>query len=886
MKTLTIIDTFGFFFRNYYALPRLQSSSGFPTGLLTGFINFIASLNKEHDTDYILFALDSKERVVRKEIDENYKANRPPPPPELLKQLPVAIEWIKEMGFEQITCDGYEADDVIASIVDLAKQEGVKVRIVSHDKDLYQLIDDGKVVIYDPMKKVEIDEEKCIEKFGVKPSQVVDYLAIVGDSADNIPGVKGIGAKGASKLLKEFGTLEAIYENLDKIGNERTKKLLIESKESAFLSQKLATLYHNLCNDYDLQTFSFPQTNPILKIADELISYDMTAILKRAGATYESSKHSPSKPKEAFEAILVQDSDTLDRIIDTIPPESVVAFDTETTSLESRTAKIVGFSFAFDEQKAYYVPIAHHYLGVGDQISLQDAQKRLKKLLQFPIVGQNLKYDYKILKHNFDPQLPTPHGDTMIISWLLDSSLSAGLDNMAKRYFQYEMVKFKDVVKKGEDFGSVDLESATRYAAEDAWMTLKLYRFFQDKLDPTLTKEAQEVEYPFIQTLIEMEDAGIKVDVPFFEQLLERANHTIETLTQSIYELAEGEFNINSTQQLGKILFEKLGLKASKKTKTGYSTNEKVLHDLYDEHPIIPKILEYREIYKLRSTYIKPLLDLGKKDANHRIYTQFLQTGTTTGRLSSKNPNLQNIPVRTELGREIRQGFIAKEGYKLLSIDYSQIELRLLAHFSKDHTLLEAFVSDTDIHLQTAAKIFGEDRAQEMRSVAKSINFGLLYGMGSRKLAQTIGVTTAEAKQYIESYFATFPTVKSYLESIKESAKRENAVYTLLGRRRVFDWESANAFEKSGFEREAVNTKFQGSAADLIKLTMNRFHTQINRDEAQMLLQIHDELIFEVKEEAVESFSQWAKELMESIYRLEVPLKCSVSIGNNWGELK
>ncbi len=886
MKTLTIIDTFGFFFRNYFALPRLQSSSGFPTGLLTGFINFIASINKEHDTDYILFALDSKERVVRKEIDENYKANRPPPPPDLLKQLPIAIEWIKEMGFEQITCDGYEADDVIASIVDLAKKESVKVRIVSHDKDLYQLIDDGKVVIYDPMKKIEIDEEKCIEKFGVKPSQVVDYLAIVGDSADNIPGVKGIGPKGASKLLKEFGTLEAIYENLDKIGNERTKKLLIESKESAFLSQKLATLYHNLCDDYDLQSFSFPQTNPILKIADELISYDMTAILKRAGATYESNKSSSPKPKEAFEAVLVQDNDTLEHIIDTIPSESVVAFDTETTSLESRTAKIVGFSFAFDEQKAYYVPIAHHYLGVGDQITHEEAKNALKRLLSFPIVGQNLKYDYKILKHNFDLDLPTPHGDTMIISWLLDSSLSAGLDNMAKRYFGYEMVKFKEVVKKGEDFGSVDLESATGYAAEDAWMTLKLYRFFQDKLDPTLTKEAQEVEYPFIQTLIEMEDAGIKVDVPFFEQLLDRANHTIETLTQSIYELAEGEFNINSTQQLGKILFEKLGLKASKKTKTGYSTNEKVLHDLYDEHPIIPKILEYREIYKLRSTYIKPLLDLGKKDANHRIYTQFLQTGTTTGRLSSKNPNLQNIPVRTELGREIRQGFIAQEGYKLLSIDYSQIELRLLAHFSKDHTLLEAFVSDTDIHLQTAAKIFGEDRAQEMRSVAKSINFGLLYGMGSRKLAQTIGVSTAEAKQYIESYFATFPTVKSYLESIKESAKRENAVYTLLGRRRVFDWESANAFEKSGFEREAVNTKFQGSAADLIKLAMNKFEEEINTDKARMLLQIHDELIFEVKDESVESFSQWAKDLMESIYTLEVPLKCSVSIGNNWGELK
>ncbi len=884
MKTITVFDTFGFFFRNYYALPQLKSKKGFPTGLLTGFMNFIATLSKEHQTDYILFALDSKERVVRKEIDKNYKANRPPPPKDLKEQLPVAIEWIKKMGFKQLEIGGYEADDVIASIVEYAKDKDLKVNIVSHDKDLYQLIDDSKVLIFDPIKKKEIDEDGCIKKFGVKPSQIVDYLSIVGDSADNIPGVKGIGDKGARKLLSEFGSLENIYENIDKIGNERTKKLLLESKESAFLSKKLATLYNDLIQECDLNEFEFPKQNPILKIADELIDLDMTTILKRAAIEFENGNK--EKQKELFTPTLLDTKERLFKIIEEIPTKSIVAFDTETTSLEAKDAKIVGFSFAFNEKEAYYVPIAHNYLGVGDQISLEDAKEAIQRLFSFKIVGQNLKYDLKILKHNFDLDRLKIEADTMIISWLLDSSLSAGLDNMAKRYFDYDMLKFKDVVKKGDNFATVDLNEACRYAAEDAWMTLKLFNFFEDKLDERLKRVAKRVEYPFIQTLIDMEDEGIKVSVEFFSSLLQKADKKISDLSSQIYTLAGSEFNINSTKQLGEILFEKLNLKRGKKTKTGYSTNEKVLNDLLDEHPIIPKLLEYREIYKLRSTYIKPLLELGKKDPQNRIYTNFLQTGTTTGRLSSKNPNLQNIPVRSELGREVREGFVAKDGYRLISIDYSQIELRLLAHFSKDSTLLQAFRDDKDIHLQTAIKIFGKEEAKSKRDIAKSINFGLLYGMGSRKLAQTIGVSVAEAKSYIESYFASFPTIKSYLEEVKDRAKRESAIYTLLGRRRVFDYSRASAMEKAAFERESVNTLFQGSAADLIKLSMNKIDKEIDKSFANMLLQIHDELIFEVREDKAKEFGDWAKELMESIYELEVPLKCSVSIGNNWGELK
>ncbi|RUM66036.1 MAG: DNA polymerase I [Sulfurospirillum sp.] len=888
MKTLTVIDTFGFFFRNYYALPQLKSTKGFPTGLLTGFINFIATLNKEHGTDYLVFALDSKERAIRKDIDPNYKANRPAPPEDLVKQLPVAIELIEKMGFPKVEIPRYEADDVIASLVDCAKEQGIKVKIVSHDKDLYQLIDDDRVVLYDPMKKVEINEAKCIEKFGVPPAQIVDYLALVGDASDNIPGVRGIGPKGATKLLKEFGSIENIYANLDKIANPRTRKLLEEGKENAFLSKKLATLYHDILPSCEIERYRFPDENPITRVADELLELDMKTLLQRAGATYqhtEDEKMCTQKP--GFEAKLLDTKTKVLEEIAKIPKDTPVAFDTETDSLSPFEANIVGYSFAVNEEEAFYVPIAHSYLGVGKQLSKEDAKETLEKLMKYPIVGQNLKYDFAILRGNFGFENLKVYADTMIISWLLNPGESAGLDNMAKRHFSHEMVKFKDTVKKGENFSSVALEEACEYAAEDAWMTLKLYNTLWEKLDEKRKKVAKELEFPFVVTLLDMEEAGIKIDQPFFRELKSEADETIAALTHDIYALAGKEFNINSTQQLGKILFDDLGLKAGKKTKTGYSTNEQVLQDLYEAHPIIPKILEYREIYKLRSTYIEPLLKLAKKAPDGRIHTSFLQTGTATGRLSSKNPNLQNIPVRSEIGRRIREGFIAAEGYKLIGIDYSQMELRLLAHYSKDPALIEAFREGKDIHAETAAKIFGPENAQKMRPVAKSINFGLLYGMGSRKLAQTIHVSPSEAKSFIEKYFASFPTVKAYLESIKAFAKEHGYVETLLGRRRYFDYENANAFAKASFERESVNTVFQGSAADIIKLAMQRLHdSETDKKEKVMLLQIHDELIFEVREDLAEAFAAKAKTVMENIYTLEVPLECTVAIGNNWGELK
>ena len=885
MKTLTIIDTFGFFFRNYYALPQLRNSEGFPTGLLTGFANFIYAIKNEHDTDYILFALDSKGKNFRHDIDPTYKANRPEAPEDLKKQLPVAISWIEKMGFKCYKEEGYEADDVIASAVKFAKSHDIKVRIVTHDKDLYQLIDDGRVVIYDPMKKLEIDSEKCFEKFGVYPSKINEYLSLVGDTADNIPGVKGIGPKGAKKLLDDFQTVENVYENLEKVGNPRVKSMLEEGKEKAFLSKQLVRLDDSLTIADKFESFYFPCENPLLNIADELEKYELRHMLLRVknGALHV-------KPKEEnatqFKAILLDDAPMLFHVIEGLEQGCIVAFDTETNALDAYRAKIVGFSFAVNEREAYYVPIGHSYLGVGDQICLADAKKALEMLFTHKIVGQNLKFDLAVIEHNFGISDVMIYADTMLLAWLLNPESSVGLDTLALRFFNHSMVKFKEVVAKGENFSSVSLDKACEYASEDAWMTLKLFHKLHEMLEPHLLELAKEVEFPFIKTLMKMEKEGIQVDGAYFDALLKRTDGAIEALKTEIFALCHSTFNLNSTQQLGAVLFEQLGLPPVKKTKTGYSTDENVLNELLDKHPSIAKILEYRELYKLRSTYIEPLLKLSKESPLSRVHTSFMQTGTATGRLSSKDPNLQNIPVKTALGREVRGGFVAKEGYQLIGIDYSQIELRLLAHFSGDEAMVDAFNLGKDIHQETALKLFGEAEAAAKRSVAKSINFGLLYGMGPKRLSETLGISTKEAKSYIEGYFATFPTIKEYLGRIAQSAKEEGFVQTLLGRKRFFDFEHANAMQYAGYLREAVNTVFQGSAADLIKLAMNQIMATLVNDEAKLLLQIHDELIFEVKKERAQAFALEAKKIMEGVYVLKVPLNVSIAIGENWGELK
>jgi DNA polymerase-1 len=897
LKTITIIDTFGFFFRSYFALPPLRNSEGFPTGLLTGFVNLVDTLRREHSTDYLVFALDTKGKTFRNDIYPAYKANRDPAPDDLVRQLPIAIEWIEQMGFANLSREGFEADDVITTVTKFAKAKGMKVRIVSHDKDLYQMIEDGKVEMYDSVKRSVVNEQTCIDKFGVSPKDFINFQAIIGDSSDNVPGVKGIGKVGGSKLINQYHNLEAIYADISNCGTPRTQKLLLESKEMAFLSRELVTMRTDVFADIDVESFVFEDKNYLSCLLDEFEQYEMKQAIKKAKVGMNSEDcergfvEAPT-PTLSFEAVLLDSKEKLDNILNNLDKESIIAFDTETTGLDTKVAKMVGFSFCFDKNTSYYVPIGHSYLGVEEQVFIDDAVKAIKGLMKHHIIGQNLKFDFALLENQYNIKTPIPYADTMILAWLSNPSSKVGLDALAKDYFDYTMKPFKDMVKKGENFSSVSIEDASFYAGEDAWMTFMLYGAIKKNMELSslthLLKEAKNIEYPFIEVLRRMENLGIEVDADKLIALGDRLSKDLESLTKEIYTLANSEFNIKSPQQLGNILFGTLGLKGGKKTKTGYSTNEAVLKSLLSEHEIIPKILAYREYQKILSTYVKPLLKLSALDKKSRIYTHFLQTGTATGRLSSREPNLQNIPVRSAIGRMVREAFVAKEGYTLISIDYSQIELRLLAHYSQDKALLEAFRDGVDIHLATSVRLFGEDQAQEKRNFAKSVNFGLLYGMGAKKLSDELGITSKEAKQIIINYFDSFPTVKSFLESIQEAVKEDGFVETLLKRRRLFDYENANGMQKAGFMRESVNTVFQGSAADLIKLSMNAIDTLIQAKDldAFMLLQIHDELIFEVKKEEAENLGQKFKEIMENIYSLDVPLVCSVSIGDNWGVLK
>jgi len=912
-KTVTIIDTFGFFFRSFYALPQhLKNKDGFPTGLLTGFTNFISTLEKQHDSDYIIFAIDTKGDTFRNEIDPNYKANRKSPPPELTMQLPVAISWIDKMGYKTLGMSGFEADDMIATVTHLAKQKGYTVRVVSHDKDLYQLIDDGQVTVIDAIKRKTMDEDACYEKYGVTPSQFIDYQSILGDTADNVPGVKGIGKVGAEKLLKEYGTLDNIYENIDAIKGA-TQKKLIESKENAYMSKELVTLKPDVFTEFDFEEYKMDVVNPFLNIYDELVEYEQNAVIRYLKAKKlvpddsTSSSHNYNndnvpllashplvvelKNKLEFKATLITDVKELNKVLDTLTPETIVAFDTETTGLEYEKDHLVGFSFCINEKEAYYVPFAHFYLGVADQISLDDAARAMRKIFNSRVVGHNIKFDLHFVTRFLNEELEV-YGDSMILAWLINPESGLALDKLSDVLLNHKMLAFKDTVKKGETFASVELEDACKYAAEDAFITLKLYNLFLKNLELQSAKhlidEALHVEFPFIQTLLKMEKDGIEVDSAFLEEFLVDVKETLNNLINKIHELAGSEFNINSTKQLGVVLFEHLGLPVGKKTKTGYSTNEQVLSSLKDKHEIISHLLEYREVYKLYSTYIEPLIKLAREDKKSRIHTSFVQTGTATGRLSSKNPNLQNIPTRTKLGTKIREAFVAGDGKKLIGIDYSQIELRLLAHFSKDAVLLDAFRNNKDIHLQTAIALFGEEEAASKRNVAKTVNFGLLYGMGQKKLSQTLDITTKEAKAIIEKYFESFPTVKTYFRSIVDNSKEDGYVETLLKRRRYFDYDNATPMFRAAYERESVNSLFQGSASDLIKLSMNKIFKLIDDEKlnAKMLLQIHDELIFEVDASEAEVLGEKFKTIMEDIMVLNIPLKASMNIGTKWSELK
>ncbi|HEG8372684.1 TPA: DNA polymerase I, partial [Campylobacter jejuni] len=763
--------------------------------------------------------------------------------------------------------------------VKTCENRDIFVRIITQDKDLYQLIKDGKTSIYSPISKNDYDEAACLEKYGVKPNQIRDFLALCGDSSDNIPGVKGIGAKGAKTLLDEFGSIEGIYENLTLVRNERSRNLLLEGKENAFLSKKLASLYDNLEVQNLIEKATYPDEEPLLKILEILEHYELNTLLKKL------RQNPDNKDKNlGFKATLVQDENKLFEILNTLDKESIIAFDTETTGLDTKEAKIVGFSFCMNENEAFYVPLTHNYLGVGEQISLQSAKKAIEAIFNHFVIGHNLKYDFKIIQNNFDLNLPQKYADTMILAWLKNPSLRVNMDDLALRLFNYETLHFESLVKKGENFASVELEKACKYAAEDAYITLRFYLYFLKNLETPLLELAKNCEFDFIKIIMMMEENGIKLDTNALEILMKKFENEIKNLSEEIYTLCEDRFNLNSPKQMGDILFEKLKLPSGKKGKTGYSTDEKVLNILLDKHPVIAKILDYRELAKLYSTYCEPLLKLALKDKNSRIYSSFLQTGTATGRLSSKDPNLQNIPAHGQYAKDYKSCFVAKDGFSFISLDYSQIELRILAHFSEDEKLLNAFANDEDIHARTAIMIFGESN-YETRSVAKSINFGLIYGMGYKTLSQNLKIEANLAKSYIEKYFENFTSIKKYFEKVKNEAKQNGFIVTLSGRKRYFDFENAKPMQIAMYERESINSILQGSAADVIKLAMLEINKELNEDK-KLILQIHDELIFEVKDDLCENFVKKTRDIMENIVKLKVKLKTSSSIAKNWGDLK
>lgn len=926
MQTLSIIDTFGYFFRNFYALPKLTSKDGFPTGVLLGFVNLINQLYNDEST-HIIFALEGQGEKWRKSFYPAYKANRKEADKDLIAQIEVAIAWIAQMNLSHIAIDGFEADDAIATLSRLAKDSHLAVRIVSVDKDLYQLID-SNTHIFDPTKKREIHEAECFEKFGVYPRQFVDYQSLVGDSSDNIAGVSGIGAKSAQNLIAEFDSLDNLYANLSQIAPKMADKISA-GKDSAYLSQKLVRLRDDLLNNFAFDLCLKPTQNPLFLIESELEKYNINILSKlRKGAeskkialdsttnltkpaldsanlanlTQDSKIDSAHDSRESSDLadsndsiesrlkssqkISILDSSELFKIIDLIPADSPVAFDTETDSLDSNNANIVGFSFAFELKRGFYVPLRHSYLGAPSQISHSDAKTALQKLFTHEIIAHNAKFDIKVIWHNFG--IDIPHiVDTMILAWLDSSDTPCGLDISVKTRLNYTTIKFDEVVPKKATFDMVQIAQATTYAAEDALCSLALFEYFSANLSPQIFEIARRVEFPIIKILAKMERVGISIDTEFFGILQGELNEKIKHLSKDIFALCDAEFNLNSPKQLSDILYEKLGLKKGRALKnSAFSTDEKTLESLRDSHAVIAPIIEYRELSKLLNTYVAPFLSINK---NRKIHTSFIQTGTSTGRLASKNPNLQNIPVRSDIGRKIRKGFIAKEGFSFISADYSQIELRLLAHFSGDSSLVSAFQNGKDIHLETAIKLFG-DEANAKRNIAKSINFGLIYGMGARKLAQSLKIAQSEAKSYIDSYFMNFPTIKDFLAQKESEILECGYAESLLGHRRKFDFRRVAEYERAAFLREGINAIFQGSAADLIKLAMiecDRFFSDsFGNGEVALLLQIHDELIFEVRDDLAQSVADKIKAIMNEIYALKVPLECGIAIGKNWAELK
>ncbi|MGL2794388.1 DNA polymerase I [Helicobacter pylori] len=891
--TLALIDTFAYLFRSYYMSAKnkpLTNDKGFPTGLLTGLVGMVKKFYKDKkNMPFIVFALESQTKTKRAEKLGEYKQNRKDAPKEMLLQIPIALEWLQKMGFTCVEISGFEADDVIATLATLSPY---KTRIYSKDKDFNQLLSD-KIALFDG--KTEFLVKDCVEKYGILPSQFTDYQGIVGDSSDNYKGVKGIGSKNAKELLQQLGSLEKIYENLDLAKNLLSPKMyqaLIQDKESAFLSKELATLERGCIKEFDFLSCAFPSENPLLKIKDELKEYGFISTLRdleNSPLIVENAPILDNAP--ALDSVPILDNASA---LDNAPKKSRLIVLENTAPLSmfleklknpnarvfmrlvlDKDKKILALAFLLQDQ-GYFLPLEE---ALFSPFSLEFLQNAFSQMLQHAcIIGHDLKPLLSFLKAKYQVSLENIRiQDTQILAFLKNPE-KVGFDEVLKEYLKEDLIpheKIKDFKAKAEklELLSMELNALKR-----------LCEYFETGgLEESLLTLARDIETPFVKVLMGMEFQGFKIDVPYFKRLEQEFKNELNVLERQILDLIGVDFNLNSPKQLGEVLYEKLGLPKNK----SHSTDEKNLLKILDKHPSIPLILEYRELNKLFNTYTTPLLCL--KDKDDKIHTTFIQTGTATGRLSSHSPNLQNIPVRSPKGLLIRKGFIASsKEYCLLGVDYSQIELRLLAHFSQDKDLMEAFLKGRDIHLETSKALFGEDLAKEKRSIAKSINFGLVYGMGSKKLSETLSIPLSEAKSYIEAYFKRFPSIKDYLNGMREEILKTSKAFTLLGRYRVFDFNGVNDYVKGNYLREGVNAIFQGSASDLLKLGMLKVSEHFkNNPSVRLLLQVHDELIFEIEEKNAPELQQEIQRILnDEVYPLRVPLETSAFIAKRWNELK
>ncbi len=919
MPPFVLVDGSYFLFRAFHALPPLTTSTGLHTNAVRGAISAIQKLMRRVQPTHMAVIFDTPEPTFRHKLSPIYKGDRPSMPDELAEQIPYLHALIKALGIPLHALPGAEADDIIGTLAKRAEAKGYQVLISTGDKDMAQLVTD-KVTLEDSFKDKPMDVNGVFEKFGVWPNQIIDYLTLMGDASDGIRGVPGVGAKTAAKLLTEYGDLQGIIANVDSIKG-KVGLSIKDNQDGIKLDHQLASIVCDLDMGlvYDDLLLTDPNVGELRRLYTELefrrelqsldhpnnpnnSNYKQTtkAISQSEQKTAQVDTEDQAKSSSVddvlgnanYHTVLTQE--TWDKLFKRLSTEKRFAIDTETTSLDYRQAEMVGFSVAFDANDAYYVPLAHDYEGAPEQLNREIILQQIKPILEdieVKKIGHHLKYDAHIFA-NHGIELKGWYFDTMLASYVLNAVATRhGMDDVARLYLSHLTTTFEQVAGKGakqKTFNQIEIETAAHYAAEDAHVTYRLYEVLdrQLKATPPLIELLHNIEMPVARVLTSMEENGVELNLDFLDQLSIDFANTIQNLENEITELAGESFNVASPKQVGEVLFEKMGLKGGKKTATGqYSTSESVLEKI--DHVIAGLIIEYRGLAKLRSTYTEGL----SKQANpetHRVHTSYHQALTATGRLSSTDPNLQNIPVREEIGRQIRKAFIAPKGRILLAADYSQIELRLMAHFSQDEALVNAFQHGQDVHRRTASEVLGiplEDVTSDQRRQAKAVNFGLLYGMSEFGLIRQLGFTREESRAYIGKYFQRYPGVLDYMERTRQIAREQGFVETILGRRLYTpDILASNKMIKQGAERAAINAPLQGSAAEIIKLAMIEVDKIIPKDQAKLLLQVHDELVFEVDEAIADDLAEKIQTAMQNVLQLSVPLVVEVGRGKNWDE--